>query len=147
MKISFILILVSSLFTFSHSYAQSMKPGFWHVKESFKINGIALPSHEGNECISSEEAKDVKASLVESLQKKDCTLTNWTVNGENLQAGLNCKNNDFTAKGTLTGHFTKKSYTLKGRAKGKIKDTIPAKADVEMQGQWISACPKQTGTT
>lgn len=145
MKSLALFLIISVTLTFSTSFAQSMLPGYWHVKESFKVNGIPLPSHEDKDCVSPKEAKDVKASIVESLQKNGCTLTHWNIKGQDLNAGLKCKNNDFDAKGTLQGKFTKKAYTLQGVAKGKIKDTFPAKATVEMQGDWISTCPKTAG--
>jgi len=138
-------ILLSVTFAFTTAQAQSVLPGYWQVKESFKINGIPLPSHEDKDCITKKEAKDVKASIVESLQKQGCSLTHWNIKGQDLKAGLKCKNNNFNARGTLQGTFTKKAYTLHGIAKGKIKNTIPAKAAVEMQGNWISTCPKSAG--
>lgn len=143
-------IFLPSLFAFallSQANAQSMSPGYWHVKENFKINGIPLPSNEDKECVSPAKAKDVKAAIVESLSKKGCSLTQWDVKGQDLQAGLKCKNKNFEAKGTMQGQFTKKSYTLQGKAKGKIRNTIPATAALELQGQWISTCPKPAGAT
>ncbi len=140
-----ILVLLVGL-TFSHSsilLAQSIEPGLWKTKTSFKLNGIPLPSSENEDCVSASEAKDVKSSITKELQKNKCELTKWTVKGKKLEASLECKSSELNAKGNLHGQFSKKSYELQGDAKGTYQNVLPSSATVQLSGQWVKACDEK----
>ncbi len=124
-------------------YAQSFEPGIWKTKESLKLNGLPLPASSNEECITKAQAKDAKATIEKELKKQGCSLTNWVVKNQKLNAAVNCKNNDIDAVGNLYGEFSSKSYDLKGEAKGTYKHALPAIAEIKLSGQWMKSCAKQ----
>lgn len=136
------ILITSILFATFQVSAVSFEPGLWKSKESFKLNGIPLPSSEGEECLTKEQTKDAKATIETELQKKGCTLTKWSLKNKKLEASLKCDNKDMNATGNLSGDFSRKSYDLTGEAKGKYKNAIPASAKLKLTGQWVSACKK-----
>jgi hypothetical protein len=124
--------------------AQSFQSGLWKSKSSFKLNGIPMPSSEDENCISKAEAKNAKASIENALKKQGCTLNHWIVKDKQLTADLACKNKDVEATGKLSGEISKKSYDLKGEAKGKYKQAIPSVASMELTGEWAGEkCTKK----
>jgi hypothetical protein len=140
-----ILIILFGLTTSLSStlLAQSLEPGMWKAKTSFKLNGIPLPSSEHEECITPSEAKDVKSTITKELQKNKCELTKWNVKGKKLEASLECKSDELDAKGNLHGQFSKKSYELQGEAKGTYQNVLPSSATVQLSGQWVKACDEK----
>jgi len=132
-----ILILLVSI----QASAQSIEPGLWKDTSQFIVNGLPLP-HEEEECITKEQAKDVKTAITKDLKKIGCSISKWKVTGANLEASLNCETDEIEATGVVKGKFTKKSYELNGEAEGTIKDVIPATAVVKLKGQWAGACAK-----
>lgn len=134
------LTIAMILFSSSLLQAQSLEPGVWKAKTSFKLNGVPLPSSEDEECVSAGEAKDAKATIAKELKKKGCELTKWTIKGKKLEASLVCKSDELEAKGNLRGEFSKKSYELQGDAKGTYQNVLPSTATVQLSGQWVKAC-------
>lgn len=137
-----ITLILALFISMSHLRAQSLEPGIWKGKVAFKINGIELPPNADEDCILPHEAKDVKASITKNLKKKGCTIDKWNVKNQNLDVTLSCKNDDLDAKGNLNGQFSQKNYTLAGEVEGTFKKMLPAKAHVELKGEWIKACYK-----
>ena len=133
------LMTLITLSVFSAT-AQSLRPGVWKGRVSFKVDGIPMPPTEDEDCILPSEARDVKGSIVKNLTKKGCELTSWNVEGQNLTASLKCKSDEINAKGKLKGHFSKEDYTLKGDARGKYRNMLPTVATVELRGKWVKAC-------
>lgn len=142
MKQFFILILLSIQFLALPSLAQTLKPGLWKAKITFKVNDISMPSSNEEDCILPHEVKDVKASIEKNLKKNDCSLTKWTVKGHKLDSALSCNSDNLVATGTLRGDFSDKSYKLNGEAKGTIDAILPATATIELRGEWVKPCIK-----
>lgn len=124
-------------------YAQSFEPGLWKTKESFKVGPIEFPENENEDCITGTQAKDAKATIEKELKKKGCALEEWKVKKLQLNAVINCQNDDIEAVGKLQGKFTKKSYDLNGDIKGKYKKSLPAKAKLKLSGRWVKKCPQE----
>ncbi len=139
MKIIIIVFLGLAHF---QAYAQSIQPGNWKAKSVFKISGIALPSDEEEECISSDEAKDAKTTITKELKRDGCKLLSWNVKNSNIEASLSCKNDQIDAKGKLHGHFTSTTYDLSGEAEGTYQQMIPSTATLRLTGHWVSRCAK-----
>lgn len=135
-KTMILLLLVSSV-----AHAQNLQPGLWKTKSTLVLNNIPLPAAEGEECITADQTKDVKGTITKELKKSGCSLDNWKMKGENLEASLSCKKDELNAKGTITGKVTKKSYDLTGEAEGTY-NVIPSKATLKLTGQWASVCKK-----
>ena len=141
MKIIIFAIALSG-FPYSITRAQSLEPGQWKAKTSYKLNGISLPSHESESCVSAEEAKDARATIASNLKKDGCELKSWDVKNGKLVATLSCNNNDVEATGKIHGTFAKKSYSLEGEAEGLFKKTIPSSATLKLTGEWVKKCKK-----
>jgi hypothetical protein len=134
------LILFSTIVLTSPVFAQTMKPGMWKAKSSFKLNGLSLPASEGEECITAEEAKDPKNTISKELKKNGCELTQWKLKGKKLEAALSCKNKDVDATGKIHGTVSEKSYSLVGEAEGTYQGVLPSQATVNLDGQWVKDC-------
>ena len=134
--------MTSFLLTALHVSAESFTPGLWKSKESLTLNGIPLPSSEGEECLTKAQTKDAKVTIEKELQKKGCSLTKWSLKNKKLEASIKCDNDDMEATGNLRGDFSSKSYELKGEAKGKYKKALPAVAQLKLSGQWMKSCVK-----
>lgn len=132
---TFLLILLFSTL----SNAQSVQPGVWQADSKFKIGGIPLPATHDKNCISKDDAKDLKITLSKELEKKGCQVTKWTTTGEQLNLDLKCDKSGLKAEGNLHGTVTKKSYELSGKAKGSYR-RIPASASIELKGFWVEKC-------
>lgn len=137
MKKSVILILLLSSFV----QAQSLQPGLWKTKSTLVLNNIPLPTAEGEECITADQTKDVKGTISKELKKSGCSLDNWKLKGESLEASLSCKKDELNAKGTIKGKVTSKSYDLTGEAEGTY-NVIPSQATLKLTGQWAQVCKK-----
>lgn len=137
------LLFICSLFLSVKLYAQSFEPGLWKSKESVKVAGIPLPSTSDEECLTSAQTKDAKATIEKELNKKGCQLNSWAIKNQKLDASITCKNKDLDATGKLGGDFTSKRYELKGKAEGTYKQMIPAVADISLSGQWVKKCTKK----
>lgn len=124
------------------SFAQSIEPGLWKDSSQFIVNGLPLPHENQEECITKEQAKDVKTAITKDLKKIGCSISNWKVKDSTLEASLNCETDEIEATGVVKGKFTKKSYELNGEAEGTIKEIVPATAVVKLRGQWAGACAK-----
>jgi hypothetical protein len=140
MKKTHTLSLMILLSTLTSAQAQSFQPGLWKSKAAFKLNGIPLPSSEGEECITAAEAKDPKASIVKELKKNGCELTKWNLKGKKLEASLKCKNKDLDAEGSLHGTVENKNYQLQGEAEGTYQGMIPSSATLALTGEWTKTC-------
>ena len=138
-KLFIILFASTSLLALS-AQAQSLQAGLWKTKSVFVVSGVTLPSSEGEDCVTTEEAKDIKLTITKELKKNGCTLESWKTKASSLEASLTCKNDQLDAKGTLGGPFTTKTYTLAGKAKGVIHGSIPASADIKLTGVWTKEC-------
>lgn len=135
-------LMLSVLFFSVQAFGQSFEPGLWKSKESLELNGIPLPSSKDEECITKDQAKDARATIEKELKRKGCSLTKWDYKNNNLDAAIKCNNDDMKATGKLSGPFTRKSYNLKGQAKGTYRDFLPAVADLELSGERVSKCVK-----
>lgn len=137
--------VITTVFLFSTNslWAQSFEPGIWKSKESISLNGLPFPAPDGEECIRAAQAADARGAIAAELKKIDCTITKWEAKNQKLEASVNCDNNNFAATGNLKGSFTRKSYDLKGEAKGTIRQTLPATVNMHLTGQWQRECPAE----
>ncbi len=122
------------------SYAETIKTGQWDSEAHFKLNSIPLPPKKDSSCVTSDEAKDPKKMIEQSLKRNDCELTKWVLKKGNVNAIVNCKNDQLEATGTITGTFTKKNYALKGEVKGRHSLIGNATAKVTFDGTWVGEC-------
>lgn len=134
------LFFMAGLFFNSSLEAQSLEPGIWHAKTDFTVDGISLPASIGEECVSTEQAKDAKGTISKALDKIGCILTQWNVKDNYLEAALECKNSELNAKGIIRGQFSEKNYQLEGSAHGFYLKVIPAVATLKLNGQWLNIC-------
>lgn len=116
--------------------AQSFDSGLWKSVSTVELNNFSLPEAKSEKCVTTAETKNVRATFEKELKKKDCLITKWIIQGQKLDAALECKGDDIDAQGTFSGDITRKSYNLKGRAEGVYKH-IPAVALFELSGQWV----------
>lgn len=140
MQKSQILLSVSFLFLSMNLAAQSIAPGVWEAKSSFKLNGVPLPGGEDQECVTAADAKDAKITITKELKKRGCVVTKWDIKGKNLDAALKCENDDMNAIGRIKGTFSDKSYKLSGDAEGTYKNVLPAEATLALEGRWLKKC-------
>jgi hypothetical protein len=134
------MFLLFSLFT-SISFAQAIDPGIWQAKSNFQVAGLNFPESKSEECVSTEDAKDLKASLSKELTKSGCTATKWDLQGKKIDIELTCSKSGLDAKGKLSGSVSAKSYDLSGTAEGTYHN-IPTSAHILLSGKWLKACEK-----
>ena len=132
-------LLLSFLLSSFFAKAQSVQPGIWQANSSVTVSGIPLPSSQSSDCITAEQAKDLKKTLIKELEKKGCTESQWTVNGSQVEVSLKCNQSGLKADGHLQGQINPKDYDLTGEATGTYKG-IPAHARFILKGQWIKSC-------
>jgi hypothetical protein len=125
---------------FSQANAQAVNPGLWQVQSNFEVSGLALPESKSEECVSAEDAKDLKTSLARELGKSGCVATKWVHEGEKVDISLKCNKSGLEAAGNLQGVVKAKSYQISGTAEGTFQN-IPATADIRLTGQWLKSCP------
>jgi len=135
--LTLVALVLASLF----ASAQSVEPGLWSTESSVEINGLPLPPSKEQECLLTDEAKDIKKSITNELKKNGCTTTQWTVKGDQLEVALTCNKSGLNARGNLKGTITSKSYKLNGKADGTYQN-FPAFANFSLKGLWIKSCPK-----
>ena len=140
MKNIFILPIFILLAINSTAFAQALQPGLWKTKSVFTVSGITLPSSNGEDCVTAEEAKDIKLTITKELKKNGCNLDSWKIKNSHLDAALTCKNDQLDAKGALSGIYTSKSYSLSGKANGVIQGSLPASAEIQLVGTWSKEC-------
>ena len=134
-------ILFSVVFLFSFNlWAQSLKPGLWKSTGNFKINGVPVPEAKDENCVRSDDVKDIKATVTELLNEKGCKLSKWIFKGKNIEAGISCKSAELDATGSLKGQVSEKNYHLDGKAEGTFQGMLPATATIQLKGQWLKAC-------
>ncbi|MBC7458078.1 MAG: DUF3617 family protein [Bdellovibrionaceae bacterium] len=136
------ILLATILFTVVQVSAESFEAGLWKSKESLTLNGIPLPSSEGEECLTKAQTKDARATIQKELEKKGCILTKWLLKSKKLAASIKCDNRDINAAGNLHGAFTSKNYDLQGEAEGKYRNALSARVQIKLSGQWIKSCVK-----
>ncbi len=135
-SVVFNLLLFSSV-----SIAQSVQPGIWQTDSSVEINGISLPASKEKECITTDEAKDIKKTITKELERSGCASTKWNVKGKQIDISLKCDKSGLEAQGNLRGSISAKEYNLKGDAEGTYKN-IPSQANIALKGKWIKDCGK-----
>jgi hypothetical protein len=133
--LNFVFVILISL-----ANAQTVDPGVWQVTSNFNVSGLAMPESKSEECVSAEDAKDLKASLSRELGKSGCVATKWLHQGEKVDIGLKCNKSGLVAAGDLQGVVKAKSYQISGTAEGTFQN-IPATADIRLKGQWLKSCP------
>ncbi len=143
----FVLTFVFVLANATDSFAQSVQPGNWQAKTEFKVDGISFPTSLTEECITPDQAIDVKASIAKGLLKLGCVLAQWKVLNNNLEAELECKTSAYTAKGRIRGQFTDKAYQLEGNAHGLYHNIVPTSASLLLTGQWTKDCAATSSAT
>ncbi|MEK6773111.1 MAG: DUF3617 family protein [Bdellovibrionota bacterium] len=135
-QIFFSFLLFSSVLN-----AQSVEPGIWQADSSFEINGIPLPDSQEKECITADEAKDIKKTITMELGRHGCASTKWVVKDKKVEVSLKCTKSGLEATGNLRGNVSAKNYNLKGEAEGTYKN-IPSEASIVLKGKWIKSCAK-----
>ncbi len=138
-KTSLLLVFILQILS-AKILAQSLDPGLWKVKTEFKLNGIPFPTEDNEDCITSAEAKDAKATVTRELKRNDCEILSWKVKEKNLTASIKCDTSEIQAEGTLKGQFSAKKYQLSGVAKGTYQGVIPSVATLKLTGNWMRAC-------
>lgn len=118
-------------------------PGIWKSKAKVELLGIPLPDNEKKECVRPKDIKNLKNAVSDSLDKYGCTLKQWKLKKQKLDAKIECKTDDLNADGNLTGTITEKNYELTGTAKGHYKSKIPTKAEFTINGEWLGPCSEK----
>lgn len=140
MKLNNTLLFVTITLLTGSSFAQKLTPGTWKAKAKINLNGIPLPSNVQEECVRTSDTKNLKKVVSEALGKNGCTLKQWKVKKQTLDAKIKCKSNDLDAEGGVTGTIGEKKYELKGSAEGLYKSHLPAKAEFLLNGEWLGPC-------
>lgn len=99
-----------------------------------------MPSSIQENCVKANEAKNPKNTIEKALKKNKCKLTKWKLTNNQVNASVDCNNEDYKAKGQISGTFEKKSYNLVGSISGNHKIFGDATADVELKGKWLKDC-------
>jgi hypothetical protein len=136
----FLVLFLGVTLTGFRSSAQAIAPGYWTADTKFRVDGIPIPDSTGGGCVTAEQAQDPRNTLTKELTKIGCVITEWDMQGNNLQASLLCKNSDVSAKGKITGQFSDKTYHLQGKAQGFYKNFLPSVASIDLTGQWVRDC-------
>ncbi|WP_431222114.1 DUF3617 domain-containing protein [Serratia sp. L9] len=121
----------------------SIKPGLWRNGGTVKINGQALPDSpedDEDECVSAEEAKDLRASMGSNFEDSGCKITSWQNQGDALEIGLQCVNEEGTSKGKLSGLHTATAFDLKGRMVGTHVQAGAITIDMHWYGKYVGKC-------
>ncbi|VXC98123.1 conserved exported hypothetical protein [Enterobacterales bacterium 8AC] len=123
----------------------SIEPGLWRDGGTIMFNGQALTNSpkddEDEECVSAEQAKDLRAAMASSYKDSGCEITSWDrAPGDKLEIGLACVNEEGKSKGKLSGVYTSTSYDLKGRLDGTHIHAGPYFLDMHMYGKRIGEC-------
>jgi hypothetical protein len=139
--------MIRLLFSFSilaaavAAQAQAVKPGLWQADSSAVISGIPLPASKDKECISKDDARDIKKAILRELKKTGCESTKWVKNGNKFDVELKCLKDGLEATGQLKGKIAETDYEFSGNAKGTFHG-IPATADLKLNGKWLEGCKK-----
>lgn len=118
MKFFFTLFLTVCL-NASLAVAQTINPGLWKASTVIKLNSVGLPPIDVNDCISANEAKDIKKYIQENLiPDTQCTIKKWDYKNPDLKVNLSCENSQYSSKGELIGKVTEKAFNIAGTLRG-----------------------------
>ena len=132
-------LLFFSLIVPKLAHAQTVQHGTWRTESTFEVNGLQMPPNKGEECLSKENAKDLKATLTKELSKIGCSSNKWIVKANEVDIGLKCNNAGLDAEGKMKGTVSEKKYNLSGDAAGTFQG-FPAQAKINLLGNWVKAC-------
>lgn len=144
-----LLVAVALCFSLNNialaSETMSIKPGLWRTGGTMKINGQALPNspedgEEEEECVSAEDAKDLRATMDANFADSGCKTTSWRHQGDTLDIGMECVNDEGSSKGTLSGLHTATAFDLKGRQVGTHAQAGAITIDTHWHGKYIGEC-------
>jgi len=103
----------------SLALAQTITPGMWKASTVVKLNSLALPPVDVNDCISANEAKDIQKYIQENLMPEtQCKIKTWDYKKPDIKISLSCENEQYSSKGDLAGKVTEKAFNIAGTMKG-----------------------------
>lgn len=112
-------VLFISLLLSSVASAQTITPGLWKAKTKITLGGMTMPLFDVDDCVSATEAKDIKKYIQENLiPETQCKVNTWDYKKPALKVTLTCENDQYKAKGDLSGKVTDKEFKIAGTLKG-----------------------------
>ena len=135
----FVLSLIIFTQGFTVLNAQVVQHGLWTTNSIFEVNGIPVPAAKSEQCLTKENAKDLKSTLVKDLAKIGCASNKWIIKGAQVDIGLKCNSAGLEAEGNMKGSVTNKKYNLIGNAVGTFQG-IPSQAKIILEGSWVKGC-------
>lgn len=136
MKFLAIALLLSSI-----ASAQTITPGLWKAKTKLTLGGMAMPLFDVDDCISADEAKDIKKYIQENLiPETQCKVSTWDYKKPDLKVTLTCENNQYSANGKLNGKVTDKEFKIAGTLTGKHVVMGAIDVGVDYDGKYTKTC-------
>ncbi|MBS1972349.1 MAG: DUF3617 family protein [Bdellovibrionales bacterium] len=133
-------LLAVFLFSVTAS-AQNITPGLWKAKTKITLGGMSMPLFDVDDCISPAEAKDIKKYIQENLiPETQCTVKTWDYKKPDLKVTLTCENNQYKAKGNLSGKVTDKEFKIGGTLQGTHVVMGDISVGVDYDGKYTKAC-------
>ena len=115
----FLAVFPTLLLNASLSAGQTITPGLWKASTVIKLNSLALPSVDVDDCVSANEAKDIKKYIQENLMPDtQCKIKTWDYKKPNIKISLSCENSQYSSKGDLAGKVTEKAFNIAGSMRG-----------------------------
>lgn len=134
-------ILLVSLGVGCVAQAQTVTPGLWKAKTKITLGTMTMPLFDADDCISPAEAKDVKKYIQENLiPETQCTIKTWDYKKPDLKVTLTCSNDQYTAKGNMTGKVTDKEFKIAGTLSGNHVVMGDISVGVDYDGKYTKAC-------
>lgn len=135
------LALIFLLSSVTVAKAQTVTPGLWKAKTKLIVAGMTMPLFDAEDCISQTEAKNIKKYIQENLiPETQCTITKWDYKKPNLKTSLHCENDQYSAKGDLTGKVTDKLFKVAGTLYGTHAIMGKISVGVDYNGTYSKAC-------
>lgn len=137
----YLLFVVAILFVMDFARAQTINPGLWKAKTVIKLNTLALPAIDVDDCISASEAKDIRKYIQENLiPETQCVIKTWDYKKPDLKVTLTCSNSQYDSKGELKGKVTEKAFNIAGTLSGTHVMMGDVDVGVDYKGTYTKAC-------
>lgn len=136
-----LLFVLATTFVTHFAQAQTITPGLWKAKTVIKLNTLALPPIDANDCISANEAKDIRKYIQENLiPDTQCTIKTWDYKKPELKVTLTCSNSQYDAKGDVRGKVTEKEFHLTGTLSGTHIVMGDVEVGIDYKGTYTKTC-------
>lgn len=135
------LCFLIGTFLATTAFAQNITSGLWKAKTKITIAGMTMPLFDVDDCISSNEAKDIKKYIQENLiPETQCTVKTWNYKKPDLKVTLSCENSQYNANGNLSGKVTDKEFKIGGTLHGTHVAMGSVNVGVDYTGTYTKAC-------